>query len=473
MMWWAVWFFLVFASLCSSSALLVIDSHAQQADKTQGHPDEAFFSAARMGDVATVKKYLEGGLAASSRDAKGNTALVIAAGRGQTEVLNLLLNSGADPEESTSEGLFESKTALCWAASQGRTNAVAVLINAGADASKPMARGVFAGKTPLMWASSQGRTEVVKIILATGAEVDFAPDSGNFRGKNSLMWASSQGRVDTVAALLMHGSNVNAVDGDIISALMWASGSEAADDRHKKGLLEKATKGHIDVVQLLIKYGALADMQDKDGVTALMYASFNGHAGAVQVRLLLSFDLPCRLALPLLTPPSPIPHPCTQVLLNAGADPALQNNAGRTALQLSITSGFKDVSTVIIGGPNIQSLPLTSLVHVSSCGWLLSLLRAPVNNAAGSCFREECPSHSFATSCRALEKNGLNHNLGDLLYIAKESSIVEVVNHLGLETFASRVRATAQLKEMYRRFLHHVEDLTHVETSFLSTNEPN
>jgi hypothetical protein len=294
-----------------------------------------------------------------------------------------------------------------------------------------------------MWASSQGRTEVVKLILATGAEVDFAPDSGNFRGKNSLMWASSQGRVETVAALLMHGSNVNAVDGDRISALMWASGSEAADDRHKKGLLEKATKGHIDVVQLLIKYGALADMQDKDGVTALMYASFNGHAGAVQV------------------------------LLNAGADPALQNNAGRTALQLSITSGFKDVAAVILAGPNIQSLPLTSLFHVSSCGWLLSLLRAPVNNAVSSCVREECPSHSFATSCRVLEKNGLNHNLGDLLYIVKESSIAEVVNHLGLETFASRVRATAQLKEMYRRFLHHVEDLTHVETSFLSTSEQN
>ena len=41
------------------------------------------------------------------------------------------------------------------------------------------------------------------------------------------MWASSQGRVDTVAVLLEAGADVNAVDEDGVSALMWASGSEA------------------------------------------------------------------------------------------------------------------------------------------------------------------------------------------------------------------------------------------------------
>lgn len=40
------------------------------------------------------------------------------------------------------------------------------------------------------------------------------------------MWASSQGRVDTVAVLLEAGADVNAVDEDGVSALMWASGSE-------------------------------------------------------------------------------------------------------------------------------------------------------------------------------------------------------------------------------------------------------
>lgn len=249
-----------------------------------GSTDESFFVAARTGDVTAVKAFLAQGMNVSKRDVKGNTALIVAAGRGQTEVLKVLLASGADPEEATNaEGLFEGKTALCWAASQGRSNVAAYLIQSGANPHLPMQRGVFAGKTPLMWASSQGRTEVVKLLLSAGAEVDYSSDSGAFRGKNSLMWASSQGRVETVAALLMHGSNVNTVDSDNISALMWASGSETRDDGHKKGLLEKATKGHIDVIQLLLKYGAIVDLQDKDGITAVMYASFNGHSGAVQV----------------------------------------------------------------------------------------------------------------------------------------------------------------------------------------------
>lgn len=42
------------------------------------------------------------------------------------------------------------------------------------------------------------------------------------------MWASSQGRVDTVAVLLEAGADVNAVDEDGVSALMWASGSEVS-----------------------------------------------------------------------------------------------------------------------------------------------------------------------------------------------------------------------------------------------------
>jgi ankyrin repeat protein len=46
------------------------------------------------------------------------------------------------------------------------------------------------------------------------------------QGKTCLMWASSQGRVDTVAVLLEAGADVNAVDEDGVSALMWASGSE-------------------------------------------------------------------------------------------------------------------------------------------------------------------------------------------------------------------------------------------------------
>jgi ankyrin repeat protein len=144
------------------------------------------------------------------------------------------------------------------------------------------------------------------------------------------MWASSQGRFDTVQSLLEAGSNVNAVDADGISALMWASGSEATgNDDHKKGLLEKALKGHVQVIQLLLKYGAMPDMRDKDRITAIMFAAFNGHDGAVRA------------------------------LLNAGADADYTNHIGKTALQLARSARHQSVVETILKGP-------TFLVSISS-----------------------------------------------------------------------------------------------------------
>ena len=99
------------------------------------------------------------------------------------------------------------------------------------------------------------------------------------------MWASSQGRIDTVATLLEHGADVNALDSDRMSALMWAAGSEARDKSHMRGMLEKPSKGSTEVVQLLLRYGASVDLRDKDGITALMYACYHGHSGAVSVLL--------------------------------------------------------------------------------------------------------------------------------------------------------------------------------------------
>ena len=284
--------------------------HAQQPPQPPQPPpnvvDESFFSSARSGDVKTLENFLvQNPALVHARDGKGNSAVVIAAGRGQIAVIRLLLQYGANVEDATQHGLFEGKTALSWAASQGRTEAVAVLLQAGADPQRMSKRGVFLGKGPLMWSASQGRTEVVRLLLAAGVDVNHSSDEGNFRGKTCLMWASSQGRVETVALLLEFGADVNAVDEDGVSALMWASGSEVKDEKdHKQGLLEKATKGHIEVIRLLLKYGAQPDVRDRDGITAIMYACFHGHAGAVTA------------------------------LLNAGADADFRNLAGLTAMQV-------------------------------------------------------------------------------------------------------------------------------------------
>lgn len=249
--------------------------------------DERFFSSARFGDAVAVIEFIKNGTVADvhARDQKGNTAMIIASGRGQVGVIKVLLSLGASPEDSTVGGLFDGKTSLMWGASQGRKQAVEVLIQAGADVNRVTDRGVFLGKTALCWAASQGRSTLVSVLLASGADIDYASPNGNFKGKTALMWSSSQGRLDTVSILLNAGAKVNKIDYDGVTALMWASGSDTSEDsEHKKGLLEKANKGDTlaKVVELLLAFGALIDARDKDGITAIMYASYHGHTDVVK-----------------------------------------------------------------------------------------------------------------------------------------------------------------------------------------------
>ena len=262
------------------------------------HPipvDDSFFSAARTGDTAAVIEFIKNGTVSDihSRDQKGNTAIIIAAGRGQVAVIKVLLSLGANVEDSTVGGLFDGKTTLMWGASQGRKEAVEMLIQAGSDVNRVTDRGVFLGKTALCWAASQGRAALVSALLASGAHIDYASPIGNFKGKTALMWSSSQGRLEAVSILVAAGANVNKVDYDGVTALMWASGSDTHEDsEHKRGLLEKANKGDTlaQVVELLLAFGAGIDARDKDGITAIMYASYHGHDDVVKVLMRAGAD---------------------------------------------------------------------------------------------------------------------------------------------------------------------------------------
>jgi ankyrin repeat protein len=145
--------------------------------------DETFFNSARIGDIKTLREFILNGTSVNARDSKGNTPIIIAAGRGHVSVISLLLEHGASVEDSTQLGLFEGKTVLSWASSQGRVQAVGLLLQAGADPNKIPNRGVFEGKTSLTWACSQGRTSVVRLLLAAGVDVNYSSKTGNFQVK--------------------------------------------------------------------------------------------------------------------------------------------------------------------------------------------------------------------------------------------------------------------------------------------------
>ena len=67
------------------------------AEAKQDISADVFRRAARNGELATVKQAIEAGIDVDAKSAYGATALFFACDRGHEEVVNFLLEKGADP----------------------------------------------------------------------------------------------------------------------------------------------------------------------------------------------------------------------------------------------------------------------------------------------------------------------------------------------------------------------------------------
>ncbi|VDO06259.1 unnamed protein product [Rodentolepis nana] len=117
-----------------------------------------FIKAVKANNVEEVKAQLQLGTSPNSRKTPAKkTGLMIAATRGYTDVMKVLLDAGAstDPTEML------MNTAFHFACSSGVVRSVELLIEAGSEIARPNAFH----KTPLMVAIMHNRLEVVKVLL--------------------------------------------------------------------------------------------------------------------------------------------------------------------------------------------------------------------------------------------------------------------------------------------------------------------
>lgn len=113
---------------------------------------DAWFEAARLGDVATIKKMLDAKTPVDSKTAYGATALIFAADKGHTATVKLLLENKA---AVNSKDTFYQGDALLWAAYRGHAEIVRILLAAGA-------KGIDGAFT---YAVAANRTEVMRVLL--------------------------------------------------------------------------------------------------------------------------------------------------------------------------------------------------------------------------------------------------------------------------------------------------------------------
>lgn len=132
----------------------------------------ALMNAVNKNDVGQVRALIAQGVNVSEMDAKGDSPLIIAAYKGYTEIVKLLLVAGADVG-ALDPGM--KATALHAASYAGHADAAQLLIQYGIDIDK---QGPYNGYTALHDAIWQNNIEVARVLIDAGANLEIKSNNG-------------------------------------------------------------------------------------------------------------------------------------------------------------------------------------------------------------------------------------------------------------------------------------------------------
>ena len=288
-----------------------------------GAASDEVYQAIRTNDLDRLKTLVTARAEANAPGAAGETPLMSAAAAGSLDAMKWLVEKGADVNAQNAFGA----TALVWSATD--LAKVKFLVEHGANVNAAAKTG---RTTAFVAAMSAPSAEIVRYLASHGADLNAKDVFGN-----TILTAAAVGDdVETVRMALEGGVDPNAVGATRISALVYAAYngnaaitsqllSKGADanaaanmpimfpgESPKSGpialsaitpLLAGTASGSLPVVKALLDAGANVNAKDGRNMTALMVAVSTNHQNPAIIRL----------------------------LLDRGADPAIQSNVGETA----------------------------------------------------------------------------------------------------------------------------------------------
>ena len=290
-------------------------------------PTRTIFAAAAEGDMLTTRALLlrhnadvDAGTHAENYD--DVTPMYIAAANGHTELVEVLLDHGADVNIPDNSGMLPMHAA----SEGGHAGAVKILLAAGATTDVHNDYG----ETPFHAAAEGGHSEIITMLLDHGGlDIEHVTSEPHeYPGSTALMLAAQEGHVEAIKLLLGRGADVNKTDHGGCTPMYAA-----------------AAGGHVEVLKLLLDCGVDVNKADNDGQTPLFAASRGGHVAAI--KLLLGRGADTSKAddggeTPVYAASKSGKAEAAHVLLKAGADARVANTVGNTAIHAAALCGHLD-----------------------------------------------------------------------------------------------------------------------------------
>ncbi|MGL4676681.1 MAG: ankyrin repeat domain-containing protein [Brevinema sp.] len=202
-----------------------------------------FFTAIQNGDTYQIRDLLKQGIYPDIKKLD-LSALITAISYRRELIVRLLLDKGANPNLSSQSLGISNITPLMIASQQGPLEIVQDLINYGADINATTSTGV----TALMSAIKNQRLDIVQFLLNQQANVNLATTQGEITNISPLMIATQTGNIEIVKQLL----NTPNID------------TQSVDSKDRNALVYAYMSGNISVINLLLATGVTTEFTPQE-----------------------------------------------------------------------------------------------------------------------------------------------------------------------------------------------------------------